>query len=167
MYTVKKLLSKQEQANLFVKLAKALTALRSAEEIAHFLKDLLSESEVLMLARRLQVAELLIDGRTYQQIRSEIKVSFGTIARVQTWLDLYGEGYRTVAKRIAKREDAKGGPSQPFAKVKRKYPMYFWPELLLKEIIKTANNRERQRLTRIVDQLGDKTQLSRELAKLL
>ncbi len=167
MYTVKKLLSKQEQANLFVKLAKALTALRSAEEVAHFLKDLLSESEVLMLARRLQVAERLIDGRTYQQIRSEIKVSFGTIARVQIWLEIYGEGYRTVAKRIAKHEDPKDDLSKPFAKVKRKYPMYFWPELLLKEIIKTANEREKQRLAKVVGQLQNKTQLSKELAKLL
>jgi TrpR-related protein YerC/YecD len=166
MYTVKKLLTKQQQTNLFIKLAKALTTLKSSEEVAYFLKDLLSESEVLMLARRLQIAELLIEGLTYEQIKSEVKVSFGTIARVRTWLELYGDGYRTVAKRIVKKEQPDNS-AKAFTKIKHKYPMYYWPQLLLEEIIKTANKREKQRLASVVEQLRDKTQLSRELAKLL
>lgn len=167
MYTVKKLLTKQQQTDLFIKLAKALSLLHSTTETAHFLKDLLSESEVLMLARRLQIAELLIDGLTYQQIKEEVKVSFGTIARVQTWLEFYGDGYRTVVSRVAKKKVGEGSVPGPFAKLKRKYPIYYWPELLLEEIIKTANTREKQRLVKVVEQLRDKTQLSKELMKLL
>lgn len=166
MYTVKRLLSKQQQTDLFIKLAKAITLLHSTEEVAHFLKDLLSESEVLMLARRLQIAELLTDGQTYEQIKSEVKVSFGTIARVQTWLELYGEGYRTVIGRSAKREK-QNDFDKPFAKAKRKYPVYFWPQLVLEEIVKNASQREKQRLQKVVEQLRDKTQLSKQLTKLL
>lgn len=167
MHRLKNRLTKQEQEGLFIKLAKSLSLLRNPVEMAQFLKDLLSEVEVLMLARRLQIAESLIEGLTYEQIREEMKVSKGTIARVQTWLDLYGEGYRTVVKRIAKKDKPQDELSKPFARVKRKYPMYYWPELLLEEIIKTANTREKQRLVKVVEQLRDKTQLSKELTKLL
>lgn len=167
MYNAKRKLTRQEQNELFSKLAKALVLLHNSEEGAHFLRDLLSEAEVLMLARRLQIAELLIEGQTYQQIRSSLKVSFGTIARVQTWLELYGEGYRTVIKRIDRKETSKDDLSKPFGRLKRKYPMYFWPELLLKEIIKSANEREKERMVKVIEQLRDKTQLSKELQKLL
>lgn len=167
MYTVKKLLTRHQQDNLFIKLAKALALLHSAPEVANFLKDLLSESEVLMLARRLQIAELLIQGLTYEQIKSELKVSFGTIARVQTWLELYGEGYRTVVKRIAKKEKPESEAARSLAQIKRRYPAYYWPELLLEEIIRSANKREKERLAKVVEQLRDKTQLSKELQKLL
>lgn len=166
MYTVKKLLTKEQQTNLFIKLAKALTSLHNSQEAAFFLKDLLSESEVFMLARRLQIAELLIDGLTYEQIKSEVKAGFSTIARVQTWLELYGEGYRTVAKRTIKKEQHDDS-SKSFEKIKHKYPMYYWPELVLEEIIKSANKREKQRLSKVVGQLREKSQLSRELTKLL
>ena len=56
---------------------------------------------------------------------------------------------------------------KPFAKVKRKYPAYYWPQLLLEEIVKNANKREKERLAKVVEQLRDKTELSKQLMKLL
>ena len=44
-----------------------------------------------MLARRLQVARLLMNGYTYEDIEKEMKVINTTIAKVQTWLNLYGD----------------------------------------------------------------------------
>lgn len=166
-YRVKHKLSKQEQNELFAKLAKTFALLHNSAEMANFLRDLLSEAEVFMLSRRLQIAELLIEGLTYDKICSALKVGPSTIARVQTWLELYGDGYRNAVKKINKTERATDDSTKPFARFKRKYPMYFWPELLLKEIIKTANQREKQRLLKVVEQLRDKTQLSKELQKLL
>ena len=161
-------MSKKVQEELFIKFARSIAALRGATEIGQFLKDLLSEVEVLMFARRLQIAELLIEGLTYEQIKKEMKVSKNTIARVQTWLDLYGEGYRTVVSRTRSKENRPESEYNfPFAKVKRKYPAYFWPQLLLEEIVKNANTREKQRLAKVVEQLRDKTQLSKQLMKLL
>lgn len=168
MYTIKHKLSKQEQTELFVKLARSLSLLRSPQETAEFLKDLLSEAEVLMLARRLQIAEMLVDGQTYEQIKEVMKVGQSTIARVQTWLELYGEGYRTVIDRSRKYQPAVESDSgKLWAQHKRKYPMYYWPELLLEELVKSASKREKQRLLNVVEQLRDKTALSKELTKLL
>ena len=120
-----------------------------------------------MLARRLQIAELLMSGNTYMQIREETKASPGTIARVQTWLDLYGSGYRAVVKRMSKDKSDKSDPHAPFAQLKRRYPAYFWPQLLLEELVKTADRREKERLLKVVEQLKDKTALSKQLMKLL
>src|SRR3989344_4793003 len=130
MNNVKFKLSKQEQTDLFIKLSKALSLLHSSEEMAHLLKDLLSEAEVLMLARRLQIAELLLEGLTFDEIRKNIKAGPNTIAKIQTWLELHGEGYRTVAKRNSKKDSNSRESSKSFGKLKRKYPMYFWPELI-------------------------------------
>lgn len=168
MYNVKHKLSKREQGELFISLAQSLVLLRSPLEMAHLLKDLLSQGEVLMLARRLKIAQLLNEGLTYDQIRSSLKVSRSTIARVQTWLELYGEGYRTVIKRLPdKKKSSESEFSNSFGKLKRKYPMYFWPQLLLEEVVKTANKRQKDKLLKIIDQLDEKNRLNKELTQLL
>ena len=162
---IKNRLPKQKQTELFIKLAKALSSVHNAEEGAHLLKDLLYETEVLMLSKRLQIAELLIQGQTYEQIKTELKAGFNTIAKVQAWLEIYGEGYRTVISRIS--EKPKQTKERPFNKLKRSYPMYYWPQLLLEEIIKNANKKEKERLSKIVEQLKDKTKLSKNLLTIL
>jgi TrpR-related protein YerC/YecD len=168
MYNLTSKLSRGQQEELFIKLARSLAALPTAQESAELLKDLLSESEALMLARRLQIAELLIGGETYATIREETKASPGTISRVQTWLGLYGEGYRTVVKRMKHdQSESHKEVTLSFADAKRKYPMYFWPQLLLEELVKTANAREKARLKKVISQMKEKTQLSRQLNKLL
>lgn len=167
MYNLQYKLSKNQQEELFIKLARCLAYVRTAEESAQLLKDLLSESEVLMLARRLQIAELLIAGKTYVEIREEMKASPGTIARVQTWLTLYGQGYRSIINRMSKHQVVENDSSKPLVKLKRQYPAYFWPQLVLEELVKSASKREKRRLAKVVEQLRDKTRLSKELMKLL
>lgn len=49
---------------------------------------------------------------------------------MQTWLELYGDGYREVVKRCSQFEKQTVDNNEPFSKLKKKYPMYFWPELL-------------------------------------
>lgn len=165
-FKAKQRLSKEKQTNLFINLAKTISSLNNPTEVAHFLKDLLSEPEVLMLAKRLQIAEFLMAGMTYGQIREDLKVAFNTIAKVQTWLETYGQGYRTAIGRITKKQNLTP-MSGPFYKLKRKYPMYFWPQLLLEELVRSANKREKDRLIKIVGQLKEKTKLSKELLRLL
>ena len=51
--------------------------------------------------------------------------------------------------------------------LKRKYPMYFWPQILLNEIVKSATHKEKKRLDSVIRQLKDKSRLSKELEKIL
>jgi TrpR-related protein YerC/YecD len=166
-YDAKKRLTKDQQQDLFINFAKALAAIKSPVEAANFIKDLLSEGEVVMLARRLQIAQLLLADLTYDDIKREMKVSNTTIARVHTWLNLYGEGYRVIAGRIKERPNKTDDGPLSWNKVKKKYPMYYWPELVLDEIIRNANVKQRRKLTAVLDQMDEKTKLSKELTRLL
>lgn len=159
-------LSQSDINELFADFAKALSTLKNSVETANFIKDILSEQEVIMLARRLQIARLLDGGLTYEQIKQAIKASETTIAKVHTWLKLYGDGYRLVLKRT-KPERSASEFGQSWQKLKRKYPMYFWPELLLKEIVKSANKKEKQQLVAVIGHLKEKTKLSKELLEIL
>jgi TrpR-related protein YerC/YecD len=167
-FSAKKFLTKQEIEELFIDFATAVTSLRNAIEATNFIKDLLSEPEVIMLARRLQIARLLNNGYTYEQIHRAMKVSNSTIAKVQTWMSLYGEGYRTVLERTKNKvSNSHSNEREPWSKFKKKYPMYFWPQLLLEDVVRSANKKEKERLQKVLTKLKEKTQLSRQLTKIL
>lgn len=159
-------MTKSQIHGLFADFAKSLASLHNPVEAANFIRDLLSEQEVVMLARRLQIARFLQNGLTYAQIKKAMKASETTVAKVQTWLKFYGEGYRMVLSRT-KSTGSKSDFESPWNLVKRKHPIYFWPELLLREIVKSANKREKQRLLTVINQMKEKTKLSKELLKLL
>ena len=81
---------------------------KSSDEVVHFLNDLLSQVEKVMLAKRVAIAFLLIKGAyTYEQISRTIKVSYGTIAKVHAVLALQGEGYRKIIIDMLKKEALK------------------------------------------------------------
>ena len=90
-----------------------------------------------------------------------------TIAKVQLWLQVHGEGFKTVLERTAHKHQPSKTEKSPWQSVKKKYPKYFWPQLLLEEIVNGANKREKERLLKIVDSLKDKTKLSKDLLKIL
>ena len=162
-------LSKSEIDELFIDFAKALASVHNSVEAANFVKDLLTEQEVVILGRRLQIARLLDQGYTYEQIHKIMRVGNSTVAKVHAWMDLYGEGYRMVIKRTKTQPESKESDSSPlsWAKHKRKYPMHYWPELLLEQIIKSASAKEKQKLLETVSTLKEKTKLNKEIVKLL
>jgi len=159
-------LSKDEQQELFVNFSLALSSVKNPVEAANLIKDLLSEQEAIMLARRLQIANFLIQGYKYREIKAEMKVTDPTIARVQTWLRLYGEGYRTITQRTSKIQSVET-ESQNWHSIKKKYPLYFWPQIVLKEIVASVNSKQKKKLLSVLGQMKEKTKLSRELVGLL
>jgi len=171
-------LTSQEEQDLLLEFCYALVTIRKPEEAALFLRDLLSQSEIEMLAKRLKIARLLIQGKTFVEVVQGLKTSMATIARVNEWLKESGEGYRLVLERTKDKPFSKvlnatnshQGYSSAWSQLKRKYPTYYWPELLLKEIIKSASVRERKRLLntlKILKTGGKKTKLFLELEKIL
>ena len=110
----------------------AVSSLSSKEEIKNFLKDLLTESERIMLGRRILIAQKLLEGQSYQQIMDEMKVGPDTIMRVHRWLEDDRGGYekaikeleKTFKSRITRRHDH--FPATSFGQLKKKYPMHFF-----------------------------------------
>jgi TrpR-related protein YerC/YecD len=79
---------------------RALVGIRSEREMERYIFDLLTPTEQIMLAKRLAIAALLIEGLPYREISERLKVSTATIGRVNVWLETAGDGYRLVMKRI-------------------------------------------------------------------
>ena len=136
-------LSKKDRQKLLIALCEALTSIKKREEAAQFLTDLLSPQELEMLAKRLEIAKLLVDGDTYDTIRNKLKVSHNTIARINAWLTLSGGGFRMVIERTKNKEKKINEPTfeekydpQSWYNIKRRYSLHFLPELIIEEIIK-------------------------------
>lgn len=86
------------QERLLNTLCEILCRLKTPSAVRNFLKDLLNRQERLMLVRRLQVAELLLDGKTYRAIQEHLHVGPTTIARVERWLNFGRGGYLAALK---------------------------------------------------------------------
>ncbi|MDQ7858024.1 MAG: YerC/YecD family TrpR-related protein [Armatimonadota bacterium] len=82
------------------RLCRALLTLRTVEECYRFLEDLCTIAEVKALAARLEVARLLAQGRTYEEIERRTGASSATISRVRRFLFYGADGYRRVLARL-------------------------------------------------------------------
>ncbi len=70
--------------------------LKTKTDTIDFLIGLLTPSESLMLARRIQIAKQLIEGKTYDEIRNTMKVSYNTINGVEHWMNARDNAYRKI-----------------------------------------------------------------------
>ena len=107
-----------------------IAQLKTRDEVKNFFKDLLTLSEVVMLSRRIQIAKMLMEGETHDEIRRKMKVGFGNIASVEKWLKNGFGGYKEMIRRYKKKHDRKkwdGGGDLPYSAswLRKKYPLHF------------------------------------------
>lgn len=150
-------LSSKERKEIIHDLCRSLSTLNSTEEVADALLDLLTPKEIETIAKRLQIAELLLKGIEYQNIRDLLKVGYSTIARVNTWLNLSGKGFKMMLSRKKSLEPTVSDKEKydPFSwhNVKRRYSLYFWPQLLIEELMKNSDKKEIKKIHEIFEQL--------------
>ncbi len=87
------------------KLFSAILKLESMEECLHFFDDLCTIKELCDLSQRFCVAEMLSEGKNYQEISRETGASTATISRVNRCLSYGDGGYRTVLERLQSEEN--------------------------------------------------------------
>lgn len=98
-----------------------------------FLRDLLTESERIMLGRRILIARRLLENANYRDIANELKVGNDTIQRVERWLGDQLPGYEKAIeglkeelnKRAKKREEKQLYAESMLFRLKKKYPLHF------------------------------------------
>ena len=83
-------------------LAQTVTDLKVLDETHTFFSDFLTESEYEAFAKRLAIAYWLRKGRSYSNIKQNLKVSSATIATVQSMMKT--EGFRLALKKIEAEE---------------------------------------------------------------
>ena len=91
-----------EQTDL---LMRALLALETTEEAQRFLEDVLTVQELRSITQRLEVAVLLRQKVTYQEITHQTGASTATISRVNRALQYGADGYRLVLDRLQNQSD--------------------------------------------------------------
>lgn len=108
--------------------------LENKDEVKSFFKDLLSATESVMLARRIQIAKLLLAGWGYDKIQERLGAGPATVASVHRWLQGGFGGYVSaipkLEKEIARREkvvERRQEESVPLSSawMRKKYPLHY------------------------------------------
>jgi Trp operon repressor len=106
-----------------------------------FLEGLLTQSEQIMLGRRIWIARMLLENKTYQEIGERLHVGPNTVMRTELWLQGMLPDYDKEIQRLEReekeelhRERKREAAQNPFSltALKLKYPLHFllfpWPK---------------------------------------
>ncbi len=83
------------------RLFEAILSLRDTEECYRFFDDICTFSEIQAMSQRLQVAQMLQQGKTFVQISEQTGVSSATITRVNKCISYGAGGYKLVLERLS------------------------------------------------------------------
>jgi uncharacterized protein YerC len=107
-------------------LYKALAAIDSSEEMKFFFGSLISSSEKVMLARRLQIAEKLLSGQTHLKIMTDLGVGNSTIMFVEKALTrMFYKKKNGLAKLKQGSKESYYNEPMTWDEIKNKYPAHF------------------------------------------
>jgi len=74
-------------------LASVVTNMSDLEEVQSFLRDVMTEKEIIEISSRLEAAKMLDRGVKYTDIVEKTKLSSRTIARISDWMKNGCSGY--------------------------------------------------------------------------
>lgn len=86
-------------------LFEAILTLQNKDECYQFFEDVCTVNELLSLAQRYEVAQMLRNKNTYLEIAEKTGASTATISRVNRSLNYGNDGYDMVFKRLNGEED--------------------------------------------------------------
>lgn len=82
----------------------AILSLENLEECYQFFEDACTINEVMAIAQRFEVANMLREKHTYLEIAEATGASTATISRVNRCLNYGSDGYNLVMDRLAEKE---------------------------------------------------------------
>lgn len=82
-------------------LARVMTSISNKSDMQNFLRDVMTEKEIIEISARLEAACMLANGDVYTEITKRTKLSSRTVARISDWLKNGYSGY-AVALNIVK-----------------------------------------------------------------
>lgn len=123
-------LSEQERMKTLDALYTATASVRGRADMKAFLRDLLTESERIMLGRRIIIARLLLQQETCDTIRERTGAGYGTIERVRRWLSDQIPGYEQAVAGMEREFRARGFTKsyqarEVLRRLKQRYPLHF------------------------------------------
>lgn len=152
-------LTEAEAIHLLKEFFDSVSALHGRDELTKIFSDLLSKQELVMVARRLKIAKLLLDGNTYLDAVKKTKCSMATVARISVWLNSSGEGYRLIHQRKIGHGEQGDKPNVGWSTLKRRFPVYFWPQLITEGIRRQISKRELKQIRKVLQDLDNKSRM--------
>lgn len=137
-----KKLGEKQRMEILDALYTAAGTVRGRDAMKLFLRDLLTESERIMLGRRILIARRLLGGETATQIAHDLNVGLDTIYKIERWLHDQFPGYeravRDMEEEFEKREEKILYATSSLYRLKKKYPLHFllFPTPKLKKAVK-------------------------------
>lgn len=95
--------------DIAAQLATVLAGIADDVAMKAFLRDVMTEKEIIEVSARLEAARMLRAGNTYSDIIARTKLSSRTIARIKGWMQNGSGGYATVFSQT----DAEHGHASP------------------------------------------------------
>ncbi len=93
-------MAKKIENELTDQLFDAILKLKTREECYQFFTDVATVGEIQALSQRLEVAKMLKEGVTYEEIVEKTGVSTATISRVKRALEYGEDGYNIILERL-------------------------------------------------------------------
>jgi TrpR-related protein YerC/YecD len=106
-----KVLNMQDSADMVWKtdtarqFADVLTAIDDAKTMQNFLRDAMTEKEIIEIGARLKAAQMLQQGKRYTEIIETTKLSSRTVARISDWMQHGCNGYAAALKLTSTHHD--------------------------------------------------------------
>ena len=93
-------MSKENEKVMTKQLYEAMLSLENLEECVNFMHDICTVAEIHAISQRLEVAKLLDEGHTYEEIEKRTGASTATISRIKRYLNHGKDGYKIVLGRM-------------------------------------------------------------------
>lgn len=81
-------------------LVEALLSISDKSTLQNFLRDVMTEKEILEISARFQAARMLTEGKKYTEIVAATNLSSRTVARISDWLKNGCNGYQAALNTV-------------------------------------------------------------------
>jgi TrpR-related protein YerC/YecD len=81
-------------------LAEVLADIDDPATMRNFLRDVMTEKEIIEISKRLEAASMLEQGIKYTEVSKKTKLSSRTVARISDWMQNGCSGYQAALKTV-------------------------------------------------------------------
>ncbi len=101
------LIDKEEKYRIIGDFFEIVANLKSKKEIINFFLGLFTPSEAVMIARRIQIAKMIMEDKSYQEIKKALNTGYDTISKTHNWLSKRKEEYEKWIKECLSKSESK------------------------------------------------------------
>lgn len=124
---------KVQRNKLLKEIVVSIRKLQDENDTQRFFEQLLTPSEIAMISRRWQIAKMLMEEKSYYDIRFKLGVGFSTIESVDRWLRKSLDDYPAIISILRKDPATKkqkfrrqyGDRVGSFDSIRHRYPLHF------------------------------------------